>query len=130
VFDTEGRLWVYMLGVASTVQGSWVTYDEALATALLAANAKGPVAVAGAAIVAAKYGWYCVFAPKGVSAMVAANTADNGNLGREGADGEAGDGRVAGDEIYNARARAATAGAAALTTCQIMFPFVDDANGA
>jgi hypothetical protein len=127
--DTEGRLWVYLKGVASVVEGSWVTYDEAGVTALLAANAKGPVAVAGAAIVANKYGWFCVFAPSGVSAMVAANSADNTQIGREGADGVAGDGRAAGDQIYNCWSRGATSGAAALTSVQIMFPFVDDAYG-
>jgi hypothetical protein len=128
--DIDGRVWVYMKGVASCVEGSWVTYDEAGVTTLLAANAKGPVAVAGAAIVANKYGWFCVSAPCGVSAMLAANCADNVLIGREGADGVAGDGRAAGDEIYNAISRGSTAGASALTTVQINHPFVDDANGA
>lgn len=127
---TDGSVWQYMSGIGSTVQGSWVTFDEAGVTALLAANAKGPVAVAGAALVANTFGWYCVYAPLGVSARVAANTADNSLIGREGADGDAGDGRAAGDEIYNAIARGSTAGAAALVTCQIRYPFVDDANGA
>jgi hypothetical protein len=117
-----------MKGVASTVAGSWVTYDEAGVTALLAANAKGPVAVSGGATVANKFGWYCVFAPVGVSAQLAANCADNALIGREGADGVAGDGRTAGDEIYNAITRGSTSSAAAATV-QIMFPHVDDANG-
>lgn len=131
VRDTQGREWVYMQGVASTVEGSWVTFDEAGVTALLAANAIGPVAVAGAAIVAAKFGWYCIdTGVVGVGAMLAANSADNTRIGREGADGFAGDGRAAGDEIYNAIARGATAGAQALTTVQFRYPFVDDANGA
>lgn len=128
-FDTEGREWVYLKGVASTVAGAWVTYDEASVTALLAANAIGPVAVAGAATLASQFGWYCIDAPVGVSALLAANCADNAKIGRETADGTAGDGRAAGDEIYGAISRGATAGAAALTTVQIYRPFVDDANG-
>lgn len=127
---TDGSEWVYLKGVASTVAGSWVTFDEAGVTALLATNAKGPVAVAGAANVANTFGWYCRRAPAGVSARIAANTADNSLLGRETADGDAGDGRAAGDEIYNAICRGAVGGAAALATVQIFDPFVDDANGA
>lgn len=127
---TDGSEWIYLKGAASTVKGSWVTFDEAGATTLLAANAIGPVAVAGAAIVANKFGYYCRRAPLGVSARLAANCADNAKIGREGADGDAGDGRAAGDEIYNAITRGSTAGAAALTTVQIFDPFVDDANGA
>jgi hypothetical protein len=127
-FDKDGNEYVYMLGVASTLAGSWVTFDEAGATALLVANAKGPVAVAMAAIVAAKYGWYLRAGT--CSALLAANCADNALIGRETTDGYAGDGRAAGDEIYNAISRGATAGAAALATVQIHYPFVDDANGA
>ena len=54
VYDERGREYLYMKGVADTVQGSWVTYDELGVTALLAANAKGNVAVAMAAIIANK----------------------------------------------------------------------------
>jgi len=127
-FDTSGNEWRYMLGVASTVEGSWVTYDETYTTTLLAANAIGPVAVAGAAIVASSYGWYCV--DGNCSARLAANCADNAKIGREGADGFAGDGRATGDEIYGAISRGSTGGSAALTAVQICRPFVDDANGA
>lgn len=127
-FDKDGNEYAYMKGIGSTLAGSWVTFDEAGVTALLAANAKGPVAVAMAAIVAAKYGWYLRSGT--CSALIAANTADNTLIGRETTDGYAGDGRAAGDEIYNAMARGATAGAAALAVVQIHYPFVDDANGA
>lgn len=52
---------VYLLGVASTVVGSWATinYDDG-STALLAANAIGPVGVAMSINVASQYGWYQV----------------------------------------------------------------------
>lgn len=126
--DKNGNEYIYMLGVASTVEGSWVTFDEAWTTTLLAANAIGPVAVAMAAIVASSYGWYCVYGS--TSARLAANCADNARIGRETTDGFAGDGRAAGDEIYGAISRGSTSGSAALTAVQIYYPFVDDANGA
>lgn len=127
--DAAGNEYIYLKGVASVVAGSWVTFDEAGATTLLAANAKGPVAFAMAAVVANKYGWFCRVSMTN-SALLAANCADNALIGRETTDGYAGDGRAAGDEIYNCISRGSTAGSAALTPVQMFNPFVDDANGA
>ncbi len=119
---------IYLKGVASTIAGSVVTFDEAGATTLIVVNAKGPVAIAMAAIDATtKYGWYCI---KGtVKADVVANSADNSTVGRETTDGKIGDGRAAGDEIANAFQREATT-AAALAYVQIDHPFVNDFLGA
>jgi hypothetical protein len=50
---------IYLLGVASTVVGSVVTYDSGgFTTALASANAVGNVATAVSANVASQYGWY------------------------------------------------------------------------
>lgn len=127
--DVAGNEYIYLKGVSSCVAGDAVTYDEAGATALLAANAKGPVAFAQAAVDAAtEYGWFMV---RGVtSANLVANSADNATLGRETTDGKIGDGRAAGDQISNCFARGATAGSAATVSVQIMYPYVDDFMGA
>lgn len=56
----EGEF-IYLLGVASTVAGSIVTYDAAVGTTALAVagtNLPRPVAVAMSANVANQYGWY------------------------------------------------------------------------
>jgi hypothetical protein len=59
--DNAGNVYVYLQGVASTIAGSWVTYDEAgLTTNLATDSVPGPVAVATAAVVANKFGWYGV----------------------------------------------------------------------
>src|SRR3990167_7662429 len=59
---TDGNEYVFLKGVASTIQGSWVTYDEAGVTAGIdsdvAASITGDVAIATAAVVANKFGWY------------------------------------------------------------------------
>ena len=60
-FDTEGSEWVYLLGVASTGAGNSVVFDENFATTRIVANEVGPVAIAGAAIVASTYGWYQIW---------------------------------------------------------------------
>ena len=127
VKDKSGNEWIYLKGVSSLVAGDAVTYDEAGATALLAANAKGPVAFAGAAVNATtEFGWFGIagsFTANGV-----ANSADNALIGRETTDGKVGDGRAAGDEILNCIARSATTAAANMTV-QCYYPFVNDATG-
>lgn len=127
--DTTGNSaeYIYLLGVASTIVGSVVTFDEAGVTTLVAANAKGPIAVATGLTVASTYGWYGI---QGTFLTdVVANSADNSTIGRETTDGKVGDGRAAGDQIANAFQRAATT-AAAVVLCQFDHSFVDDFLGA
>lgn len=60
---------IYLLGVASTVVGSVVTYNAATwqtALAAVGANKPQPIAVAMSANVASQYGWYQI---SGVSVM-------------------------------------------------------------
>ena len=126
-YDTTGNIaeYIYLKGVASTIVGSVVTYDEAGVTALIAANAVGPVAVATGLTVASTWGWYGIW---GVfSTDVVANCADNAKLGRETTDGKVGDGAAAGDNIFGAVSRAATTGAAVIL-CQFTYPSVNDAS--
>jgi hypothetical protein len=126
---TDGSEWIYLTGVASCAVGYAVTYDEASVTTLLVANAKGPVAIAGAATVADKYGWFCILAPNGVTASVVADSADNAFLGRETTDGRLGDGRASGDQIYGIISRGATVAAGTATVQIFSHPFVDDTYG-
>lgn len=125
-YDDEGNEYIFLMGLATMINGGWVTYDEVGTTTLLAANAKGPVAVAMATPLATQQGWFCIFGK--VQAFLAANCADNALIGVEVASGYVGDARVAGDEIYGAISRGAST-ASAKATVQIWYPFVDDANG-
>jgi len=124
----DGNEFIYLKGVTSTVANDAVTYDELGVSTLLAANAIGPVAFAMAAVDAStKFGWYQIAG--NATANIVANSADNTRVGRETTDGKVGDGRAAGDEIYNCVQRVATTGAAS-GAVQIRYPFVDDVNGA
>jgi hypothetical protein len=91
---------VYLTGVASTVAGSCVTFDEAGITTLIVANAIGPVAFAMAATVASTFGWYKV---RGViSASCDAGIVDNSKVYIDGTAGRVDDTVVAGDQLTNA----------------------------
>lgn len=127
VRDVSGNEYIYLQGVASTVAGSAVTFDEAGVTTLLAANAIGPVAIAQAATVANTFGWYGIFGT--FTADGVANIADNALLGRETTDGKLGDGEATGDQILGMISRSATTGAGPVTV-QCWYPHVNDATGA
>lgn len=126
--DSLGNVavYVYLKGVASTIVGSVVTYDEAGVTTLLAANAVGPVAVAtGIVNLTTLFGWYGIVGT--FPTDVVANCADNAKLGRETTDGKVGDGAASGDFITGAVSRAATA-AAAVVNVQYLYASVNDAS--
>jgi hypothetical protein len=101
----EGEF-IYLLGVASTVLGSAVVYNQDdNSTALAVADAIGPVGFAMAANVASSYGWYQI-GGKGV-AKVAASFADNANCYLTSTAGTIDDAVVAGDYIYNMKGASA-----------------------
>lgn len=124
-FDKSGNEYIYLLGVASTAAGSWVTYDEAFATTLLAANAIGPVAIAMAAIVASRYGWYQV---RGKNIIASSDTtADDKPLFIDGTAGRVDDAVVTGDLVVGAFSRGSDS--SNVLTVQINYPCVTDTLG-
>ena len=124
--DKDGNEYIYLTGVASTIVGSWVTYDELGITALLVADAIGSIAVAMAIIDATTdFGWYQIYGS--AEAAIALDSTADAAIGFETTSGYAGDGNAAGDLIYGAVLRdTVAAGAAAVVTVQLNYPFVDD----
>jgi hypothetical protein len=121
---------IYLKGLASTAVGSWVTYNmDDGSTALLAANAIGPVAVAMSANVANQYGWYQI----GGKAVGKALTgyADNGLVYATATAGSIDDAVVAGDRVKRAKgASAVGTPSSGLAEFEIDRPFMDDATAA
>lgn len=123
VWDEDGNAYIFGQGVASCAAGSWVSLDEAAQAALLAANAKGRVGIAMAAIVASSYGYFQIYG-KNLIAKVAASFADNGDVYATATAGTVDDAVVAGDRVKGAWGRSAISGGVA--TMELNFPFVDD----
>lgn len=121
---------IYLKGVASTAVGSVVTYNaDDFSTALLAANAIGPVAVAMSANVANQYGWYQIQG-KAVG-KVLASFADNANCYATATAGSIDDAVVAGDRVKRMKgASAIGTPSAGLAELEIDRPFMDDAVAA
>jgi hypothetical protein len=121
---------IYLLGVASTAIGTWVTYNaDDYATTRLAANAIGQVAVAMSANVASQYGWYQI-SGKAVG-LAAALYADNGLVYATATAGTVDDAVVAGDRVKLAiGASAVGTPSGSFAEFEIARPFMDDATAA
>jgi hypothetical protein len=78
--DTSGNEYIYLLGVASTAAGTWVSFDEAGVTTRLAADALGRVGIAMAAIVADKYGWYQIYGKNTTAVVKTSETITDNSL--------------------------------------------------
>lgn len=125
----EGEF-IYLLGLASTAVGSWVTYNmDDGSTTLLAANAIGPVAVAMSANVASQYGWYQIQGKSVGKAL--ASYADNALVYATATAGSVDDAVVAGDRVKRAKgASAVDTPSTGLAEFEIDRPFMDDATAA
>lgn len=121
----EGEF-IYLKGLAATAIGTVVTFNhDDGTTALLAANAIGPVGVAMSANVADQYGWYQVYG-KGVAKVLAA-FADNANCYATATAGSIDDAVVAGDLVKNMKgASAIDTPATGLAEIEMQHPFMDD----
>jgi hypothetical protein len=115
----------YLKGVASCALGSWVSYkDEDGTTALLAANAIGPVAVAMAATTASYYGWFQISGTAVGKCLTA--MASNTRVWITATAGSVDDASVAGDGINLAKSAALTVVGSGVTTFEIQRPYVTD----
>ncbi len=119
----DGNVYIYLAGVASCVEGDWVSFNATTYVAVrLAGNAVGRVAIAPAAILATNWGWFLV---KGFYATSNSDTvAGAGGLFIDGTTGRVDDASVAGDFVNGAMSTAAD------TTnklpVQICYPYVTD----
>lgn len=120
----DDKEFIYLKGVASTVAGSWVTFDEAGVTTLAVADAQGRVAVAMAATVASTWGWYQIYGS--VSALCLASFVDNGKVYLTSTDGSVDDTDVAGDAVIGAVGRSARDTTTGKATFELNYPMVMD----
>jgi hypothetical protein len=117
---------IYLVGVVSTVVGSWATYNlDAGTTTLLVADAIGPVGVSMSINVASQYGWYQI-SGKAVGKALA-SYADNGLVFATATAGSVDDAVVDGDMVHLAKgASAVDTPSTGLAEFEISRPYTDD----
>lgn len=125
MYENLGNVYIFLKGVANTVAGNWVTYDEVGVTTLVVADAFGPVAVAMSACDATtKGGWYQIFGA--ATGRLLTLCADNAPLYATATAGVLDDTAVAGDLIHGAVNRSLIGGATANGAVQLWYPFMDN----
>jgi len=123
-YDIDGNDYIYLKGVGSTAEGSWVTFDEDHVTSLLATNAIGRVGIAMAALSATTYfGWYQIYG-KNIIAK-AATIADGALLYVDSTDGQVDD--DGGSEDFVAGAISRSAVGAGTETVELNYPWMCNA---
>jgi hypothetical protein len=117
---------IYLKGLDLTVRGTWVTYNlDDGSTALLAATAIGPVAVAMAATVTGKWGWYQI-SGKAVG-LALTGYLDNALVWSTATAGSVDDTVVDGDMVHLAKgASAVDTPSTGLAEFEISRPYTDD----
>ena len=131
--DGAPARYVYLKGVASTIVGSWVTYDEAgLSTNLATDSNAGPVAVATVASVAGEWGWYAIVGHHVCGAISGGGAAADGKVFATATDFLADDAELDDMQVIGATFRTVEGGAnsglglsatAALATVQLKHPW-------
>jgi hypothetical protein len=123
-------MFIYLSGVASTVLGSWVTFNQDdNTTTLLAANAIGPVGISMSINVASQYGWYQIYG-KGVG-LCLTGYADNGLVYATSTAGSIDDAVVSGDRVKLALGASATGTpSSGFAEFEIQNSFMDDGSSA
>ncbi len=130
----SGNVWVYLSGITSCIEGSWLTYyitsNAASVTALLAANAVGLVAIAVGALENTKYGWAQIAGNNLRARAATGGDAAAGAIVYRQADGICDDQVAAGDMVYGAiwsiQEGELAGNPAALAGVTIAYPFVTD----
>lgn len=116
---------MYVKGVASAVEKSWVTINQDDgSTTLLAANAIGPVGVLMAALTASYYGWAQITG-KALGKCLT-QFADNGRVYITGTAGSVDDASVAGDVVHGAKGASLTAVDSGYAEFEINRPYTED----
>ncbi len=105
--DADGSEYIYLQGLASTITGDWVTYritsTAAAVTVRAIAGVQGSLAIAMAAIVAGKFGWYQIFGLNlGAGAISGGNAAVGGAVYLTSTAGLIDDVEVADDRVSGA----------------------------
>ena len=127
--DKDGNEYIYLQGVASTADGSWVAFDEAHLTTLLTTNVIGRVAVAQAAIVASRYGWYQIYGyDSGAKAISGGACAADVCLYTTSTAGSVDDVKTATEGIFGATSRVAESGSSGVIGVELNYPYTDNYN--
>lgn len=126
-FRQDGKEYIFLTGVASTVAGDPVTFDSAFATTRMAGSDVGEVAIALAATVASTKGWYQIYGLGSAKVVATGGVRVYGST----VTGQMVATVVTGALIHGMHTVAGTGNTVtgSLTSVRLVYPFVDRASG-
>lgn len=126
-FRQDGKEYIFLTGVASTVAGDPVTFDSAYATTRMSGSDVGEVAIALAATVASTKGWYQIYGLGSAKVVATGGVRVYGST----VTGQMTATVVTGALIHGMHTVAGTGNTVtgSLTSVRLVYPFVDRASG-
>jgi hypothetical protein len=122
-----GNEYVYLKGVTSCADGSWVTVAAGWTAVLTAADAQGMVAIANGAVDAAtKYGWFTIWGVEQGLCLASFDGTNGAGTYLTSTAGSVDDTDVAGDAVHNAIGLTDRNTTTGMSDFQIAYPFVLD----
>lgn len=119
--------YVYLKGVTSCADGSWVTIGASWAPALAVADAQGMVAVANAAVDATtKFGWFTVWGVEDALCLVSFDGTNGAGTYLTSTAGSVDDTDVAGDAVHGAIGLTDRDTTTGMSSFQLTYPFTLD----
>lgn len=122
-----GNEYVYLKGVTSCADGSWVHIAASWTAVLAVADGQGMLAIANGAVDAAtKYGWFTVWGNEQGLCLVSFDGTNGAGTYLTSTAGSVDDTDVAGDAVHNAIGLTDRDTTTGMATFQIAYPFTLD----
>ncbi len=122
-----GNEYVYLKGVSSCADGSWVTIGASWTPVLAVAAAQGMVAIANGAIDAStKFGWFTIWGVEDALCLASFDGTNGAGTYLTSTDGSVDDTDVAGDAVHQAIGLTDRDTTTGMASFQIAYPFVLD----
>lgn len=123
----QGNEYVYLKGVSSCADGSWVVIASGWTAALAVADLQGMVGIAQAAVDAAtKYGWFQIWGVDNALCLSAFDGTNGAGTYLTSTPGSVDDTDVAGDAVHQAIGLTDRDTTTGMASFQIAYPFVLD----
>jgi hypothetical protein len=122
-----GNKYVYLKGVASCLDGSWVTVAASWTAVLAVADGQGMVAIANAVVDAAtKFGWFTVWGVEDGLCLASFDGTNGAGTWLTATAGSVDDTDVAGDAVSHATGLTDRDTTTGMASFSIAYPFVHD----
>ena len=123
----DGNEYIYLKGVTSCADGSWVTFGSDYTAVLAVADGQGLVAVANAAVDAAtEYGWFTIYGVEDALVLASYDGTNGAGTYLTSTAGSADDTDVAGDAIHGAVGQTDRDTTTGMSEFILSYPFVLD----